>query len=376
MVFAHKDLISDVGSYFADKGRCRDSGDTYVKLKKDPTKTYQNKLIKILKDFKSEGNLSDYKYSKLYPSSCCVPSFYGLPKVHKEGAPLRPIVSSINSVTYESAKYLADILNVLIGKSEHHIKNTESFVERIKSLCLEPGEIQISYDVSALFTSIPVDSALDVAKDLLEKDTSWKEKTELTADQVIQLLEFCLSTTYFVFRGQFYQQCGGCAMGSPVSPVIANLYMEHFEFTALRNSPVKPSVWLRYVDDTYVIIRETDVEIFTEHINSQNSHIKFTSESEVNGYLAFLDTKVSRNADGTVSISIYRKPTHTDQYLHFDSHHPIAHKLSVIRTLFHRAEIAVTDPEERVKEVDHIKSALGHCGYHNWTFGLAKAKDK
>ncbi|XP_072020645.1 uncharacterized protein [Amphiura filiformis] len=168
----------------------------------------------------------------------------------------------------------------------------------------------------------------------------------------------------------------GCAMGSPVSPVIANLYMEHFEITALRNSPVKPSVWLRYVDDTYVIIRETDVKIFTEHINSQNSHIKFTSEPEVDGFLAFLDTKVLRNADGSVSISIYRKPTHTDQYLHFDSHHPIAHKLSVIRTLFHRAEIAVTDPEERVKEVEHIKSALGRCGYHNWTFGLAKAKDK
>ncbi len=97
-------------------------------------------------------------------------------------------------------------------------------------------------------------------------------------------------------------------MGSPVSPVIANLYMEYFETSALANSPVKPSVWLRYVDDTYVILPESGVDTFTDHIDSQNSHIKFTSEPEVDQQLAFLDTKVSRHADGSLDISIYRKP--------------------------------------------------------------------
>ena len=67
----------------------------------------------------------------------------------------------------------------------------------------------------------------------------------------------------------------------------------------------------------------------------------------------------------------YRKPTHTDQYLHFDSHHPISHKLSVIRTLNYRAQTAVTDPEERTKELDHIKGALRRCGYRQWAFDLA-----
>ena len=76
------------------------------------------------------------------------------------------------------------------------------------------------------------------------------------------------------------------------------------------------------------------------------------------------------------SISIYRKPTHTDQYLHFDSHHPISHKLSVIRTLFHRADVAVTDPKEKEKELKHVKSALAHCGYRNWTFDLARKNKK
>ena len=277
-------------------------------------------------------------------------------------------------MTYECASYLADILGKVIGKSEHHILNTEAFVNRVKDLKVEPEEILISYDVSALFTSIPVDSALEAVKIALEEDDSWKEITDLTADQVLQLLDFCLSTTYFVFREQFYQQCGGCAMGSPVSPVIGNLYMKHFEKAALSTSPVTNKIWLRFVDDTFVIIPKSGVNEFFEHINSQNAHIKFTSEQEEDGHLAFLDTCISRNPDGSLDISIYRKPTHTDQYLHFDSHHPVAHKLSVIRTLVHRADIAVTNTQEREKEVKHICTALGRCGYRKWAFDLAKGK--
>ena len=150
--------------------------------------------------------------------------------------------------------------------------------------------------------------------------------------------------------------------------------MEHFEKAALSTSPVTNKIWLRFVDDTFVIIPKSGVNEFFEHINSQNARIKFTSEQEEDGHLAFLDTCISRNPDGSLDISIYRKPTHTDQYLHFDSHHPVAHKLSVIRTLVHRADMAVTNTQEREKEVKHIRTALGRCGYRKWAFDLAKGK--
>ena len=165
-------------------------------------------------------------------------------------------------------------------------------------------------------------------------------------------------------------------MGGSASPVIANLFMEHFESSALRNSPIKPKIWLRYVDDTFVILRKTDTDAFFNHINSQNPHIKFTSEPEVDNHLAFLDTKITRKEGGSLDVTIYRKPTHTDQYLHFDSHHPVSHKLSVIRTLTHRAQTAVTDQQERTKEIDHIKGALGNCGYRQWAFDLANSQKK
>ena len=105
----------------------------------------------------------------MYPKGCVSPKFYGLPKLHKPDKPLRHIVSSCGSVTYGVAKELAKILKPLVGKSPHHINSTHDFVGQIKQVTLSPGECLNSYDVFALFTSVPVDPALGVIKDLLEK---------------------------------------------------------------------------------------------------------------------------------------------------------------------------------------------------------------
>ncbi|XP_072025293.1 uncharacterized protein [Amphiura filiformis] len=347
---------------------------TYSKLNKDPTTTYKNKLLKLLKELKEKKSIDQNLYDKLRPSACVVPCIYGLPKVHKASVPVRPIVSSIGSVCYSLVRFLADLLSPLVGNSPHHIQNSQDFVSKLQTLKLDEAEVLTSYDVTALFTSVPVDGALDIVKELLDKDKSWTKRTYLNEKEIIKLLEFCLTTTYFKFRGQLYQQDHGCAMGLPVSPIIANLYMEWFENKALTSTADPPRIWLRYVDDTFVVINKEKVQQFTDHINSQNEHIKFTNDPEKDGQLPFLDTLVKRQTDGTVKVSIYRKPTHTDQYLAFDSHHPLEHKLSVIRTLFHRADTLVTDTEDREKEINHVKGGLRRCGYEEWSFKRAQTK--
>ena len=128
------------------------------------------------------------------------PRFYGLPKIHKPDTPLRPIVSSCGSVTYGVAKELAKILKPLVGKSPHHINSTQDFVEQAKHITLAPGECLSSYDVSALFTSISVDPALNIIKDLLEKDHTLKERTDMEVSDIILLLEFCLKTPTFLSK--------------------------------------------------------------------------------------------------------------------------------------------------------------------------------
>ena len=173
---------------------------TYRSIAKDPTSSIKNKLINILKRVKNQTGLDSNTYKSMYPTGCVPPKFYGLPKIHKPDTPLRPIVSSCGSVTYGVAKELAKILKPLVGKSPHHITSTQDFVEQARQIKLEPGECLSSYDVSALFTSLPIDPALNIIKDLLDKDTTLKERTVMEVGDIILLLEFVSRTPTFLSK--------------------------------------------------------------------------------------------------------------------------------------------------------------------------------
>ena len=147
----------------------------------------------------------------------------------------------------------------------------------------------------------------------------------MSTKHIMDLLEFWLRTTYFTYRGKFYKQVEGAAMGSPISPIVANLYMESFELTALQTSPNPPSMWKRFVDDTFVIMKKAHKEECLTHLNSVDSNIQFTTEEpRPDGSLPFLDILITPDKDGRLDTTVYRKPTHTNQYLHWDSHHTIS----------------------------------------------------
>ena len=220
--------------------------------------------------------------------------------------------------------------------------------------------------MSALFTSVPIDPALNIIKDLLDKDTTLKERTVMEVGDIILLLEFCLKNTYFSFQDQFYEQVKGAAMGSPVSPIVANLYMEYLEQKTLSTAPT-PRFWHRYVDYIFVIHKEANKQGFLQHINSVDPAIRFTVEdNKEDGSIPFLDTIVKPEVDGFLSITVYRIPTHTDQYLQWDSHHHLSAKLSVIQTLSHRASTVCSNPELLQQEKDHLRKALTKCKYPKW----------
>ena len=138
-------------------------------------------------------------YKAMYPTGCVPPKFYGLPKIHKAGNPLRPIVFSRGLVTYGVAKVLHKVLKPLVGKSSHHIQNTGDFVSKAKGITLQLGECLTSYDITSLFTTVPIDSALNIIKDLLEKDEMLNDRTVLSVQIIMELLGFCLHNTYFSF---------------------------------------------------------------------------------------------------------------------------------------------------------------------------------
>ena len=203
--------------------------------KRIPPATSKTNCITLLKDIKQTGGLSTNKYKKLYPTSAVPPKFYGLPKIHKVGTLLRPIVSSRGSITYGVAKELAYIIKPLVGQSPHHLKNTH-FAQQLQGKRLEPGEVITSFDAKALFTSVPVLPAIQIVKQRLQQDTTLPQRTSMSIPQITSLLEFCLTNTYFLFQGKYYEQVQGAAMGSPISPLIANIFMEEFEVKALSST--------------------------------------------------------------------------------------------------------------------------------------------
>ncbi|XP_060756578.1 uncharacterized protein LOC132867614 [Neoarius graeffei] len=348
---------------------------TYETLRRDPTSCYKKKVVSCLQQLEKDQAINQSLYYRLYPGEA-VPLIYGLPKIHKEGAPLRPIISSINSVTYNIAKHLATILAPLVGNTLHHVKNSQDFATKVADLKLDLDETMVSYDVTSLFTCIPTTEAVESVRKRLLQDNTLLDRTNLTTDQICTLLDLCLTTTYFQFNESFYRQKHGCTMGSPVSPIVANLYMEEVEHKALTTfSGVAPSHWFRYVDDTWVKIKTHEVEAFSKHINAVDININFTREDVSGNNLAFLDCDVHNRQDRSLSIEVYRKPPHTDQYLLFNSHHPLEHKLGVIRTLQHRAQNIPTTVEGKEKEQNHIKKALQNCGYPNWSFFKSRKRN-
>ena len=217
----------------------------------------------VLLKYTAGGSRTDRsEYLRLYPSDPLPPLFYGLPKVHKPDVPLRPIVSTIGSVTYDIAKHIASILAPMVGNTESHVKDSNDFVQFTRSLNLTDDETMVSFDVKSLFMSVPTDVACDMVKqrldDEMEKEDSMvRAKTCMDVVDILILLRLCLNTTYFKVNGKFYKQKQGAAMGIPVSVVIANLFMEEMEQRSLQTFPHSVKAWKRYVDDTIVVLKRS-----------------------------------------------------------------------------------------------------------------------
>ena len=136
---------------------------------------------------------------------------------------------------------------------------------------LQLGEVITSFDVKALFTSVPVQPAIQIVKQRLQQDNTLPQRISMSIPQITSLLEFCLTHTYFLFQGKYYEQVQGAAMGSPISPLIANIFMEEFEVKALSSIP-HPSLWPRFVDGTFVINKAEHSQGLLQHINNQDPH--------------------------------------------------------------------------------------------------------
>nr|VZI01861.1 unnamed protein product [Spirometra erinaceieuropaei] len=214
---------------------------SYVPCESNPMKTLTREINATLLAMENSGAISPIDRRMARAQETALARFYGLPKVHKEGAPLWPILSLKGTPTYGLAKWLFQRLKFLTSDSNTTVSSSTQFLEKLKGVSLLPSDIMVSFDVTSLFTSIPQDLAVETIELLLQEKYDETEN-RLGHAQIIQLLKFCLKT-YFTFDGTIYEQVKGTPMGSPISGLIAEAVLQRLESLVFRHH--RPKFWAR-----------------------------------------------------------------------------------------------------------------------------------
>ena len=220
-----------------------------------------------------------------------------------------------------------------------------------------------SLDVESLFTNIPLKETINNCVNDLHNKNLYNGK--LNKKELFQLLETATSESSFIFDFLLYKQIDGVAMGSPLGPTLANAFLCHYEKEWLENCPsfFKPVVYKRYVDDIFVLFTSKDhLQLFLDYMNKQHKCIRFTSEAESNNTFSFLDINITRE-NKQFKTSIYRKPTFSGLFTHYESYIDPSYKKSLIFTLLSRCYFICSDYTLFHLEVERLREILKTNSY-------------
>jgi len=289
-----------------------------------------------------------------------VPTIRGSIKTHKEGNPVRPITNGTGSAPHRLAKKLAAPLSAALNSiSGCHLSNTSDMMAKLQGVGMKCKKL-VSFDVKSLFTNVPIDGAIKAAQRALRRMD--QNELPLQIDDYIELIRLCVEFGPFEFRGREYEQIQGLAMGSPLSAVLAQLFMETLEADHYRNIVGRNVVWLRYVDDILAVVpTRTNLPDLLHRLNAVHPSIQFTTEEERDEQLPFLDTMIHRRPNGPV-FSVYRKPTNKDDFIHYFSAHSKRTKEGVVIGFFLRA-LRICSPEFLEDEMKHVYNTFQHLHY-------------
>ena len=265
------------------------------------------------------------------------------------------------------AKYLGSLITPHIP-DEYCTQDSFSFIEELKTKNLQ-GKFLVSFDVTSLFTNIPLDETIELAVDLILKNNN---DLPASKNDLIELFKYATKQTHFLFNGEMYDQIDGVAMGSPLAPILANLFMGHHERQWLRDY-TGPNVpfYRRYVDDVFCIFdNENEVQSFHDHLNSRHANIQFTTEKEVAGKLPFLDILINNGPNGFTT-TVYHKKNYTGLYTNFLSFTSRKYKIGLIRTLVDRTYKLCSSANLFNIDVENLKNMLMKNMYPSWLIDRA-----
>ena len=309
---------------------------------KIPPEDYINYIANVEKKFRKLFNkISKDELLKICPICSRLGILYSNPKVHKpvvDNMPkFRPILSALNTPEYNLEKFLIPILEP-VTQNEFTVKDSFTFAKEITKY--DSSLFMASLDVESLF---PLKETINnCVNDLHNKHLC---NGKLNKPDLFKLMETATSESSFIFDFLLYKQIDGVAMGSPLSPTLANAFLYHYGKEWFDNCPshFKPIVYSSYVDDIFVLFSSKEhLQPFVDDMNKQDRCIKFTSETEKNNTFSFLDINITRQ-NNQLKTSVYRKPTFSGVFTHYENYIDQSYKKSLIFTLLSRCYSICSD---------------------------------
>ena len=324
----------------------------------DLTSKIEKQVIISTNKLKKLGIIDETVAKTISPKGSIVPRLYGLPKIHKQGIPVRPILSMAGTPTHKLAQWLSSILKpVRDAVSDNTVQ--DSFEFRSKVLSANSQDFFCSFDITSLFTNVPLLETIGYIETIVDH---FHLSLPVDFSFLKSLILLCTQNIQFSFDGVLYFQKDGVAMGSPLGPVLADIFVGFLETFKAPTCSVKPSFFCRYVDDSFACFpNQSDADIYLNALNSVHPCLKFTCEFETNAALPFLDVLVHKSKDA-IHTSVYRKPTWTGLYTHFLSFVPEKFKRNLIHNLFDRAR-RLCSPSFLDQELQLLKKTFEANGY-------------
>ena len=333
-------VIMNKSDYLLENYRQLSNTNNYEKLNEFIQPKTASKILQILSKMKKESIISEKQFNYLKPPDNPRPRrFYTLPKIHKpieswtvpsKVPPGRPIISNCNSETEKIAIFIDKFLKQKSTLHPSYIKDTHDFVNKIREIRIPENALLITLDVESMYTNINNEDGISAFQE------TFSDKTNHPYYPFIkELLELSLNNNDFEFNGDIFLQKSGVSMGIRFAPSFADIFMAKWEKEALDKYPLRPLLYLRYLDDIFIIWTHSKQQFyeFLEVLNSHHPSIRLkdtVSDTSVD----FLDTTVFKyiHDKNMLCIKVYFKPTDTHALLHKDSFHPKATFSGIIKS--------------------------------------------
>lgn len=318
----------------------------------------EERVVGVLKELKNQGKIDEVTFERMLPIKGLHSQparLYGLAKVHKTGIPTRPVLSMPGSIYHPIAKIVTEWLNVV---PECKINtSTKKVADSLKEIELEEDEVMVSFDVSSLYTNVPVQEAINVCSDLLFNGDH--ELPPVDKETFKTLLELCTCNVVMKTHDGFYRQTDGLAMGSPPAPLMANGWLAKYDPRIKENS----KLYARYMDDILKDMKRDKVQQKLAEINSYHPSLKFTIEEEnEQSALPFLDMLIYRTGTSLHS-TWYNKPTDTGLVMNYHALAPTKYKRSVVAGFVYRIHRACSSWKNFHSSLSKAKKVLEQNQY-------------